>query len=167
LDTCWDYKPAARRTGNLPMQFGIEDVMPRLQPWIDAAIQFGEDWGLWLAAASAVAFFATLAIVPVILVRLPADYLLIDRHVTYAPQHPLLWWIWHAIKNLIGAMLVLGGLIMLVTPGQGVLSIVIGLMLLDFPGRTRLIRRILGHPRVLRAVNAIRKRWNRPPLQSE
>ncbi|MEQ8786371.1 MAG: PGPGW domain-containing protein [Pirellulaceae bacterium] len=138
-----------------------------VQHGIEAAIQFTAAWGVWLMAASAVAFFSTLALVPIVLVRLPDDYLLTDRDAGRAPRHPVLRWTWRVLKNLLGAIFVLGGVIMLVTPGQGVLSIVIGLTLLDFPGRKSLERRILGHGRVLRAVNAMRARWNRPPLRTD
>jgi hypothetical protein len=57
------------------------------------------------------------------------------------------------------------GLLMLVLPGQGLLTLLAGLLLLDLPGKRRLERRIIGSPRVLGVVNALRKRWKRPPLE--
>ncbi|MCL4192956.1 MAG: hypothetical protein KJZ87_14575, partial [Thermoguttaceae bacterium] len=53
---------------------------------------------------------------------------------------------------------------MLVLPGQGILSIVIGLVLTDMPGKFRLARWIVGRPVILTAVNRLRARWGRPPL---
>jgi hypothetical protein len=41
---------------------------------------------------------------------------------------------------------------------------IIGLTLVDFPGKRRLERRLLRHPRVLRAINRLRARFDRPPL---
>ena len=49
-------------------------------------------------------------------------------------------------------------------PGQGMLTILIGLMLLDVPGKRRLERRIVGRRRILQAINRLRKRFGRPPL---
>ena len=55
---------------------------------------------------------------------------------------------------------------MLVLPGQGVLTIVIGLLLMEFPGKTRLERWLVGRPSVLEFVNRMRTRRGRPPLQA-
>jgi hypothetical protein len=45
-----------------------------------------------------------------------------------------------------------------------VLTILAGVMLIEFPGRHRLVRAIIGRPAVLAAVNRLRARFNRPPL---
>ena len=57
------------------------------------------------------------------------------------------------------------GVLMLVLPGQGVLTILIGLTLLDFPGKRRFVRRLLMRPRVFRVINRLRRRFGRPPLK--
>jgi hypothetical protein len=54
---------------------------------------------------------------------------------------------------------------MLLTPGQGILSIVVGLMLLDFPGKLILVRKILTKPRIFRTINRMRTTAKRPPLE--
>jgi hypothetical protein len=133
--------------------------------WLEALTQFATQWGWWLAAVSAIAFVATLAWVPVIVARLPEDFLTREHRPPPWQDHPpLLRWLLLIAKNALGATLLLGGIIMLVTPGQGVLSIVTGLLLIDFPGKRAVERLLLGHPRVLRAINALRQRWRRPPL---
>ena len=68
-------------------------------------------------------------------------------------------------KNLAGAVLVLAGLAMLVLPGQGLLTIVVGLLFLDFPGKRSLELRLVRHPPVLRTINWLRATAHRPPLQ--
>ena len=68
------------------------------------------------------------------------------------------------LKNLFGVILLLGGMAMLVLPGQGILTILIGLSLLDFPGKRALERRIVGRPLVLQAINRIRRKFNKSPL---
>ena len=56
------------------------------------------------------------------------------------------------------------GIAMLVLPGQGVLTILAALVLLDFPGKRRLERRLLLRPRLLGALNSLRARAGRPPI---
>jgi hypothetical protein len=69
------------------------------------------------------------------------------------------------IKNLVGVALLLAGLVMLVTPGQGLLTIVVGLTLLSFPGKARLERWIATRPAVWRAINWMRQRAGRDTLE--
>jgi hypothetical protein len=54
---------------------------------------------------------------------------------------------------------------MLVLPGQGVLTVLIGVTLLDFPGKQRLEARIVGHRRVLGKVNSLREKFGKPPFK--
>lgn len=70
-------------------------------------------------------------------------------------------------RNLAGAVLLIVGAIMTLPgiPGQGLLTMLIGLTLLSFPGKRRLERRILRVPAVLRAINRLRARFSRPPLE--
>ena len=120
-----------------------------------------------LAAVSVVTFVASLLGVPFVLARLPADYFLKGKKkaLGVAPSNRPVRMLLAFGKNALGALLVTLGVLMLVLPGQGVLTLLVGLLLLDFPGKQRLERRLIGTPRVLRVVNALRKRWNRPPLE--
>ena len=93
---------------------------------------FGRDLLLALAAFSVVAFLATFLLTPLVLTRLPVDYL--TREVTRARLSPVLF----VLKNALGLLVVLVGVLMLVLPGQGILTIVLGLGLVDFPGRVKL-----------------------------
>ena len=67
-------------------------------------------------------------------------------------------------KNLIGYVFVVAGIIMLMLPGQGILTIVIGITLLDFPGKYRLERWVVSRRPVLRSINWVRRRAKRGPL---
>lgn len=69
------------------------------------------------------------------------------------------------LKNLLGLMLLGAGLLLLVLPGQGILTIVVALVLLDFPGKPRLIRRIFASKQVLEVANHIRKRAGKEPFE--
>ena len=109
----------------------------------------------------------SLAVVSVVLVKLPATYFA-DQHSRefMAARHPVTRLAARIAKNVLGVVLVVVGVILSLpgVPGQGLLTVLIGLMLLDFPGKRRLERRIVGHPRILREVNRLRARFGRPPL---
>jgi hypothetical protein len=120
---------------------------------------------LWPAAVLVGVFLGSIAVVAVLLVRLPATYFL-DNHPRggWRDRRPVLRWAARVVKNLVGAVLVGVGVLMLVTPGQGALTILIGVMLLDFPGKRQLERKLIGRPAVLRTINRLRARFGKPPV---
>ena len=138
--------------------------------WLTRTIQgWGLTWGqvLFGALFSAVTFLASIAVVTAVLVKLPANYF----HSSHAREflvsrHPVLRAVGIFFKNLFGLVLVVFGAIMSLpgVPGQGLLTILLGVMLLDFPGKRALEGRIVGLPRVYGAVNALRARFGKPPL---
>jgi hypothetical protein len=113
-------------------------------------------------------FTASLLAVGYILVKIPATYFL-DSHRRESWDHWPAWLRWVAIglKNLFGVALIVFGVIQLFTPGQGLLTILIGVVLIDFPGKRQLERKIVGRPKVLAAINQLRARYGRPPLELE
>ncbi|MCE5268814.1 MAG: hypothetical protein LLG00_13115 [Planctomycetaceae bacterium] len=121
----------------------------------------------WLSVASALMFFGSLLAVPWLIVRIPADYFLRQHHYAdhWKPRHPLLRFAFLGIKNLIGVILILAGIAMLVLPGQGILTILVGLLFLDFPGKFAMERRVARQAPVFRALNWIRAKGSRPPLE--
>tara|TARA_Y100001933_G_scaffold149926_1_gene148389 strand:- start:147 stop:560 length:414 start_codon:yes stop_codon:yes gene_type:complete len=92
--------------------------------------------------------------------RIPYDYFVNDKRgmTHYRDRNPILWIITLTIKNLIGYCLILGGILMLVLPGQGLLTILVGLMLSDYPGKFKLEKRIIKTGFILRTVNWYRKK---------
>ena len=114
-----------------------------------------------------VGFFGSIFFVTWVLVRLPPTYFQSEHpHLFFADRHPVLRWSALIFKNLIGVLLVLIGIILSLpgVPGQGLLTIFIGLMLLDFPGKQRLERSLVRRPVVLSAINRLRERRGKPPL---
>ncbi len=109
----------------------------------------------------------TLIAVPLILVWLPTDYLLVQSNKGFVRRTGGLWrypyWIF---KNLIGVIFVIAGIIMLVLPGQGILTIVLGLALINFPGKRRVIRRLFGNRHIFNGINRLRARASKPPLEA-
>lgn len=126
------------------------------------------EWIGWLSALSLVLFAGTLLALPPLVARIPEDYFVRRRRARLLRQgsRPWLGYVVLAGKNLSGVVLVLAGLAMLVLPGQGVVTILAGLLLLDFPGKFRLERSLVRQPAVLKALNWIRLRRGRPPLQA-
>ena len=122
----------------------------------------------FLFLLSIVGFVASVIAIPWILVRLPQDYFCDRRPRTWLKDHhPVLRFIALALKNFVGWILLLGGIAMLFLPGQGLLTILIGVSLMDFPGKRAIERQLVGRPLILDAINRIRQRFDRPPLLIE
>ena len=120
---------------------------------------------IWLAALSVVLFIGTLIAIPFILVRLSADYF--DLRVPrpwMQNHHPVLRIVGHLVKNVIGTVFLFAGFLMLFLPGQGVLTMLIGVSMLDFPGKRKLEAKLISQPAVLSVVNSMRRRRGRPPF---
>lgn len=111
-------------------------------------------------------YVASIVAVPWLVIRIPRDYLLQEPPVSteWAHHHPAIRLSLNVAKNLIAYMVIAAGVLMLFLPGQGVLTIIAGLLLADFPGKHRLIRWTLRRPAVLRSVNWLRVRAHREPL---
>jgi hypothetical protein len=109
---------------------------------------------------SLIAVVASLILVPKYLARLPCDYLISEEHHRASRSSVPL----RVVKNLLGLVLVTLGALMLVLPGQGLITLMVGVMLLDFPGKQKLLQRALGQRNVLGAVNGLRQRAGKPPL---
>jgi hypothetical protein len=114
---------------------------------------------------SVVTFVVSIVVMAFLLVRLPATFFL-DSHNRdlWIDQHPVLRWSGIVLKNLLAIGLVVLGIVLCFLPGQGILTILIGLALLDFPGKRRLERAILRRPGIFDRVNRLRGRFGRPPL---
>jgi len=111
----------------------------------------------WLFVGSIASLVLCALLLPVIVVRLPADYFASSRE--HRPQHrTVLAWLWRVVKNVLGLLFLLAGIAMLVLPGQGLLTILIGLLLLEFPGKRELERRLVARPKILALLNRMRRR---------
>jgi hypothetical protein len=124
---------------------------------------------LWIIAiVSVVAFIGTLLAIPFVLVRLPHDYFDVRVPRTWMKdRHPALRFVGLTVKNVLGLVFLLAGLAMLLIPGQGLLTMLIGITLLDFPGKQRLEASIIGRPKVFRVVNDLRVRLGKAPFVLE
>jgi predicted lysophospholipase L1 biosynthesis ABC-type transport system permease subunit len=121
----------------------------------------------WLSVASVLMFVGSLTAIPWLVVRIPTDYFLRQRHYAnrWKPRHPLVRAAFLTLKNLFGIVLLVVGVAMLVLPGQGILTIVVGLIFLDFPGKFALEQFLVRRKAVHLAMNWILAKANRPPLE--
>lgn len=114
-----------------------------------------------------VTFTISLAIVSFIMVRIPADYFQQDRpRDLWSDRHPAVRLLGVSAKNLLGILLVVLGILMSIpgVPGQGILTILLGIMLLDFPGKRNLEHKLVSRPQVLKTINKLRHRFGKPSL---
>jgi len=125
-----------------------------------------ESWVLG-ACVGGVGFVLSIVLTVVVLVRLPSGYFAGNARISMLPGRPE----WQrlaarVLKNVAGALLVLLGVVMSVpgVPGQGLLTILIGVVLLDLPGKRALERRILRVRAVRGAVDKLRRRFGREPF---
>jgi hypothetical protein len=74
---------------------------------------------------------------------------------------------WVVLRNLLGLILVAAGLVLALPgiPGQGLLTIFAGMLLLDIPGKRRLELAVLRRPAIRKAVDRLRSRCGRGTLQ--
>ena len=120
----------------------------------------------WMGIGSLLMFFGTLIVIPIIIVKLPTDYFVNDRIRPNAggrmsfPQM-----LYFVIKNLAGVVFVLAGIAMLFLPGQGILTIIIGLSLISLPNKKGTLMWLVRRERVLHSINAFRAKFGKPPLQ--
>lgn len=116
-------------------------------------------WLPWLGTASLIMFVSALLFLPTLIGRLPKDVFI--RRRTSRAGHPLLRILGLIIKNGAGLIFLFMGFVMLFVPGQGLLTMVAGLSLMNFPGKTALIHRLLAIKKLQKGLNALRRRMNR------
>jgi len=117
-------------------------------------------------AGSLLLLLGSIALTPWVVTRLPEDYFSRPSHrpLEGFQDRPVLRIFLLILKNLTGGLLLLAGVSMLVLPGQGLLTIAIALLVLDFPGKYRLKQRMIEIPGIRDRINRYRTRHNRPPF---
>jgi hypothetical protein len=137
----------------------MDGLLATVQQWIPVDVLYG------LAVASVIGFIGSLIAIPLILVRLPADYFdtRTPRH-WMKDHHPVLRLLGVLVKNVVGVVFVLAGFAMLFLPGQGLLTILIGVSLMDFPKKRALEAKMVGQPTLLGVINSMRLKFGKPPL---
>ena len=103
----------------------------------------------------------------VVMVKIPENYFSSHYQQDFMPNSR--WMVrWGAVilKNICGVFLILLGVVLSLPgiPGQGVLTILLGLIMIDIPGKRPLEAKIIKRPAILSAINKLRARYNKPAL---
>lgn len=119
-----------------------------------------------IGTLSVLTFVIGLVIVPIIIIRIPPDYFHRSKRSEnrHPFRHPAVRILLLILKNTLGGILLLAGLLMFFLPGQGILTMLIGLTLLDFPGKFKLEKKLVSTPAILRSINWIRARAHTEPI---
>jgi hypothetical protein len=121
----------------------------------------------YLGIFSVFTFFLTLIIVPVLVIRMPTDYFMYNKKdlKQFHRQHPFVRVLTLIIKNIFGIIFICAGLAMLILPGQGIISILIGISLVSFPKKRALECAIIQQKTVTQAINWMRLKAHKNPLE--
>ena len=120
----------------------------------------------WLTIIGILGLLGSVILIPWILIQLPSDYF----HEKERKKCPwgncpaILRTIVIILKNIIGVILLISGFIMLFIPGQGLLTMIVGIVLMDFPYKYKLLRWAIDHPKILSTINALREKANKDPF---
>ena len=126
--------------------------------------------GLWGLAFALLFIVLTNLLTIWVLIALPSTYFCDEpASALWADRRPVLRWVGLIGSNLVGALIALVGVLLSVPgfPGPGLPLVLIGIMLLNFPGKRGLERKLVGMPRVLAMINSLRAYFNRLPLVLE
>ena len=119
----------------------------------------------WLGVISFGIFVFSLLSLKWLVALIPSDYFIDKKSSKFKSKFPVTWLVSMIIKNLIGYVLIIGGILMLVLPGQGLFTIFIGLMMSNYPGKYNIERKFIAIPSVLKTINWLRKKSNQDPLK--
>lgn len=123
----------------------------------------------WLVPVSILTFLLSLGLIPWIVGRLSETCFLRFSSSTPPPiqrkpkTFATLFFLF--FRNVLGLFLFLAGFAMLFLPGQGLLTMLIGLLLLSFPGKQRLIRSLIRKQMIQQSLDWIRKKRGKKPFQ--
>jgi hypothetical protein len=122
-----------------------------------------------LMVFSLVAFIIGVFVMRYIIIYMPADYFTRNDHESpwWTDQHPALRWTLLILKNVVGWFcIVAGGLLSLpMIPGPGVLLILLGLSLVNLPGKRRMELWLVSFPAVYKKIDKLRSKHKQPPLK--
>lgn len=114
---------------------------------------------LYLGVFSFCIFFMSIFGIKYFAAKIPQDYFTKKQRVSKLKDSSVVLRLFYMItKNLIGYIFIILGILALVLPGQGILMILIGLVMSDYPGKQNLEKRIISIKTVRRGINWLRKK---------
>lgn len=136
-------------------------------PQMTNLIENHETLLFWLTIAAIIAFIVSIILIPQIVAKIPSDYFSHPQRQKYlwGDQPKIIRLIFIFVKNILGGIFIIGGIAMLFLPGQGIITIIIGLFMMDFPFKYKVELWIIKQPSVLRSINKLRAKAKQPPLE--
>lgn len=117
-----------------------------------------------IAAIGLISFLllvASILATPWVLAKLPANYFSKPPSIKPLSVGRL---IVSVLKTILGIIMIFAGMVMMVTPGPGLVCLVLGLVLCEFPGKHSLLRHVIRQPIVFSTLNWLRKKASKPPF---
>ncbi len=111
-------------------------------------------------------FLISLLLIPWLIGKLPYDYFSHNpiKRSKWFERHPFIKLSVSIARNMIGVLFLFTGFIMLFLPGQGILTMILGLSLMSFPGKRAIMTSLTHRPTVQRSLNWIRKNSSKKPF---
>jgi len=122
-----------------------------------------QQYFVWMGIVSFVVFIASLLLTTLLIGKIPQEYFIHTNQHKVEIKH-LGHLIIVIIRTLIGFVLLIAGIIMLVTPGQGIITILLGLFLMEFPGKRKLELKFIKHNPTFKALNWLRNKAGKSPF---
>ena len=143
--------------------------MPPVSNIFEATKEFGSQFFIWILAVSVFVLIVSLVIAWLLILRLPEDYLCrpVATNCRETPQSPLPYFVRKIGLNSLGFILLMTGILMLVTPGQGVLFTLLGVTLMDLPQKHEMTRNLARRKGILNIINRIRSSSGKQALTIE
>ena len=118
----------------------------------------------WLGLLSFLIFIFSLVSIKRLVALIPSDYFVSKKDTKFKSEYHFIWLISMIIKNIIGYVLIIGGILMLLLPGQGLFTIFIGLMMSNYPGKYYNEKKIIPIASILKTINWLRKQSDKEPI---
>jgi hypothetical protein len=121
----------------------------------------------WLGFLSVLTFIGSLIAIPWIIAKLPVNYFIRHRQLVAEShsRHPLVARLTFVLRNFVGIVFLIAGIVMLVLPGQGIITILIGISFMDFPKKHHLVDFLVRRQKVINFLNWIRKKEKKPVFE--
>lgn len=117
-----------------------------------------------LAVLSFATFVISLVLIPWLIGRLPQKCFETLANPQKKPWQVPVGLLRFVLRNILGSLLLVAGFLMLFLPGQGLLTILIGLSLLSFPGKRRLLLFAVRGKKTREALDWLRRKVGKPPF---
>ena len=119
----------------------------------------------WISLISLTIFIISILSIRWLVLLIPENYFKEKKNSILKEKYFFYWVAFKFIKNSLGYLLIIGGILMLVLPGQGILTIFVGMILSDYPGKYHIEKKIIQSSIILRTINSIRKKSGKKPLK--